>query len=308
MVERAWLLLAVGEDRQHGGNDGYSDEPDAYYSWDSTVGNHAKVSVGDRIVLWDKRTSLGVSVIEGIDTGAEDKLLKRCPSCRRAGIKARRNQAPVFKCYKCGHMFDEPLTVVQRVRTYRSRHDAGWVDLRDTLDASDLRSSAVSPKAQLSLRPLNWGLFTAKLAAKGRGLDKTPMQRRLHTREYGGHVQVTVRARVGQTRFRNDLLKRQGACCAVTGEAPPAALEAAHLYSFAAVGVHHSHGGLLLRRDVHSLFDRGDIAINPDLLAISVRQTLMGFPQYAALHGQPVRVEFESQQQIWLRRHWEQHR
>lgn len=37
----AWLCLAVSGRRQHGGNDGYDDNPSSHYSWDSTVPNHA---------------------------------------------------------------------------------------------------------------------------------------------------------------------------------------------------------------------------------------------------------------------------
>src|SRR4051794_14351061 len=86
----AWLVLAVGADRQHGGNDGYDDDPDAHYSWDSTVPNGRVVQVGDRIVLWDKYAVIGASVIETIDAGTSEKTLYRCPHCQRAGIKARR--------------------------------------------------------------------------------------------------------------------------------------------------------------------------------------------------------------------------
>lgn len=44
----SWLLLAVGENRAFGSNDGYRDEPDAHYAWDSTVPNHARLMPADR--------------------------------------------------------------------------------------------------------------------------------------------------------------------------------------------------------------------------------------------------------------------
>lgn len=31
-LPRAWLMLAVGADRQHGGYDGYDDDPDVHYT------------------------------------------------------------------------------------------------------------------------------------------------------------------------------------------------------------------------------------------------------------------------------------
>ena len=46
---------AVGDDRQHGGNEGYDDDPAVHYSWDSTVPNHEAVVGGDVIIIWDKQ-------------------------------------------------------------------------------------------------------------------------------------------------------------------------------------------------------------------------------------------------------------
>ena len=89
MVERvAWLALAVAGKRQHGGNDGYDDDPGVYYSWDDTVSNSSKVAVGDIIVLWDKVALLGVSVIEDIAIGTATKLIHKCPFCHRSGINS----------------------------------------------------------------------------------------------------------------------------------------------------------------------------------------------------------------------------
>lgn len=60
---RAWLMMTV-TDRQHGGNDGYVDSVDSFYSWDDTVPNRDGPAIGDVVVLWDKELSLGMSVIE----------------------------------------------------------------------------------------------------------------------------------------------------------------------------------------------------------------------------------------------------
>lgn len=47
---RAWLLMAAGDIRGHGGNACYDDQIDAY-SWGSRVPNHKKLQVGDPIAL-----------------------------------------------------------------------------------------------------------------------------------------------------------------------------------------------------------------------------------------------------------------
>ena len=81
--------------------------------------------------------------------------------------------------------------------------------------------------------------------------------------EANGHRQTLTRVRIGQAAFRKQLLDQFGEVCALTGPCPAEVLEAGHLYSYSKLGRHHKHGGLLLRRDVHALFDRGRLAVDP---------------------------------------------
>ncbi|MGW0409856.1 HNH endonuclease [Streptomyces collinus] len=124
----------------------------------------------------------------------------------------------------------------------------------------------------------------------------------------GGHRSLMVRARVGQGVFRRRLLEERGAICAFTGPAPAAALEAAHLYSYAADGQHRPQGGLLLRRDLHRLFDLGLIAVDTRQNTLDVAPQLAGFADYTRLHGLPVAVPLGSGHQAWLAAHWDLHR
>ncbi|MGY4720072.1 HNH endonuclease [Naumannella huperziae] len=96
--------------------------------------------------------------------------------------------------------------------------------------------------------------------------------------------------------------------CAFTGEAPTRVLEAGHLYSYAQLGVHHEHGGLLLRRDIHRLFDDGWLAVDPESLRIDVANPLESYPQYARLHDQRLRADVQDSQVQWLSHHWKEHR
>ncbi len=78
-----------------------------------------------------------------------------------------------------------------------------------------------------------------------------------------------IRPRLGQGAFRvvvTDIYRRR---CAVTGERRLPALEAAHVRPYSEGGVHEAHNGLLLRRDIHSLFDSGwDTIQRPDRQAL----------------------------------------
>lgn len=99
----------------------------------------------------------------------------------------------------------------------------------------------------------------------------------------GGHREARAKVRVGQGAFRKNLIAQHGAQCAVTGPCPEAALEAAHLISFAE---HESHeDGLLLRADVHKLFDRGLLAVHPDTLRVEIAPALAGYAYYSEFEG-----------------------
>ena len=309
----SWLLIAAGDDRQHGGNDGYVDEPDVSYSWDDTVQNHGAVAVGDRIALWDKQVLLGISVIEEIHIDHALKELYRCPACGQAGIKARKVLVPKFKCHKCHSEFEEPDTKMKSVMTYKSRHNAAWVNLAGVVSGSELRQMTVtkanenSPGSMLAIRRLDWDLLSKTLQVRGHS-DSVQQVEKRETMLPGGHAIRKVRARRGQSQFRRKLLDKYGDACAITGPSPEATLEAAHLYSYSKIGEHHDHGGLLLRRDIHSLFDRGYIAVHPGTGVLSVTEELLAFPTYAPLQGQNIQVDLASAQRDWLKAHWEQHR
>jgi hypothetical protein len=74
------------------------------------------------------------------------------------------------------------------------------------------------------------------------------------------------------------------------------------------VGEHHVKGGLLLRRDVHRLFDLGHLAIDPETLTVDVAQSLAAFPAYASLAGKSLATPLTTGHRQWLRDHWEEHR
>ena len=79
---------------------------------------------------------------------------------------------------------------------------------------------------------------------------------------YGtGHL---VRPRLGQGTFRIGVTDAYHRACAVTGEHTLPVLEAAHIRPYAAGGVHDISNGLLLRTDVHKLYDKGFVTVTAD--------------------------------------------
>ena len=107
----------------------------------------------------------------------------------------------------------------------------------------------------------------------------------------GGHGVGLSKTRVGQQRFREAMLERFGGSCAFAGPQPPGALEAARLYLYAKNPRHDVRGGLLLRSDLHALFNHCVIAIDaPATWSIQVAPELKSFPHLAELDGQAIQL------------------
>ena len=75
---------------------------------------------------------------------------------------------------------------------------------------------------------------------------------------------MPVNARLGQPNFRMKLLEAYGGKCATSRCREPSVLEAAHILPVAAKGAHLVENGILLRSDLHNLFDQGRLTIRAD--------------------------------------------
>lgn len=73
-----------------------------------------------------------------------------------------------------------------------------------------------------------------------------------------------VTPRLGQASFRLDVQDSYGGRCAVTGEHSLPVLEAAHVTPWGSGGPNLVSNGVLLRSDLHRLFDRGYVTIDDD--------------------------------------------
>jgi putative restriction endonuclease len=84
--------------------------------------------------------------------------------------------------------------------------------------------------------------------------------------------------RLGQQAFKAVVLDAYQRRCAVSGTHIPPVLQAAHIRPVAEGGEHRLDNGLLLRSDVHIMFDRGYLGVDP-------RHRLMVSPRLRAEFG-----------------------
>ena len=84
--------------------------------------------------------------------------------------------------------------------------------------------------------------------------------------------------------------------CAVTQERTLPALEAAHIRPYGDGGDHEAQNGLLLRRDIHSLFDAGYVTVTPDLrfeVSRRIKEEFDNGKHYYALHGHKINAPLD---------------
>jgi putative restriction endonuclease len=115
-----------------------------------------------------------------------------------------------------------------------------------------------------------WNSVQLAVAALRRLPEPSLFEETAHNHRFGS--EYLTRGRLGQGAFRvlvTDAYERR---CAVTGEKTLPVLEAAHIKPYALNGPHRVSNGILLRSDLHKLFDLGYLTITPDLrLPVSPR-------------------------------------
>jgi hypothetical protein len=291
---RAWSFLIAGKERQFQGNAGYEDVVEESYSYDSTVGNYRRVAVGDLVVVRDSREALGVGFIETLDiVPHQQKLRNRCPECESTGFKERTTELPRYRCSPCGTAFESPKVETIPVTTYRAHYGRTWQPLEGCLNKTQLADLSLSRSDQQSIKAMDRERVLHAVASRGVRLPRqgcvVPATQRRPLELPGGRRRTTAAARRGQDSFRKTLVAQYGLICAVTGPAPAEVLEAAHLRPFATTERHRVEEGLLLRADVHRLFDSGLLTISPELV-VHVAPTLRGYGAYSALDGRSLYV------------------
>ncbi|MDZ8135243.1 MAG: UPF0158 family protein [Nostoc sp. DedQUE04] len=89
-------------------------------------------------------------------------------------------------------------------------------------------------------------------------------------------IATSITRRQGQPKFRQQLLVTHNGKCAISGSDVEQALEAAHIIPYLGSETNHPCNGLLLRADLHTLFDLNLIAIDPEEMTVLIAPSLCG--------------------------------
>lgn len=129
-----------------------------------------------------------------------------------------------------------------------------------------------------------WELFETRLRTRSSHVVNAAEESRFGS-EY------LTRARLGQGAFRVLVTEAYGRRCAITGERTLPVLEAAHIKPYASMGPHLVSNGLLLRSDLHILFDDGYLTLDERLRVVvskRIREEFQNGREYYSYQGKPI--------------------
>ncbi|HHR0843562.1 TPA: HNH endonuclease [Klebsiella aerogenes] len=270
MNQRAWSFKAVDQDDlRYFGNNGYHDDSTSFYRYDNFVPNHKQVKKGDIVIVTDRKNVLGISVIDNLSSTPYIKVRNRCPheNCIPAKLILRKTKKPKWRCSN-GHEFEQPKVEDVPALEFKADYKQNYKPI-NSISIMDLISHTPRYNVQSSIQEIDFewanNIFDSiiQLDPTEADIDDTPLD--MDDRRIA--VLRQIKKRRGQKAFRDNLIS-QTAKCAVTGCKIVDILEAAHISAYKNDTHNHVSNGLLLRCDMHTLYDLDLFAINPDSLII----------------------------------------
>lgn len=193
----------------------------------------------------------------------------------------------------------------ERVRKYRKTEQIGPDEVigcillqqpfffrrNEWIEASDWSRSIVQGKSYDTAEPDGyriWQDVQARLAQASPVLDESVS---VAERRYG-KAQIVL-PRLGQGSFRTVVADAYGRECAMSSSHVLHVLDSAHIKPYGVSGTHSPTNGILLRKDIHTLFDLGYITVTPDYrveVSKRMKEEFDNGKEYYGMHGQGINL------------------
>ena len=169
-----------------------------------------------------------------------------------------------------------------------------WIDLPESWSRSIQRGKLYSTETAEGLRWWKQLVETAEACAviKSQGMSSEAQAPFLSPNQPRFGAPTLITPRLGQGAFRIAVTEAYGRRCAITNGKVLPALDAAHIKPYGEGGDHTKSNGILLRKDIHSVFDAGYVTIKDDFtfsVSKKVREVFNNGEEYLRLHGASVR-------------------
>ena len=292
---KLWVLKSVIDDeRSYKTIESYKDKIDQAYNYDSKVANFRQIKSGDFALLINKSNILGLAKIKEIIESTDTKIIRKCPDCGSSTIDTRKTILPKYRCNN-GHSFEMPIEKAVLIQKFSANYQDFFIKYTDNkVLLSDLRPFYTNGYNQnmsmqlldfkaLNLLPVMYQDFLSNYQLLK--VPPLPYQgdilidpsRQFYVPNYTDEREILfsqIRARRGQQKFRDSLRKIYGDICVISGCSVLDVLEAAHINPYRGKNDNHPANGLLLRADIHTLYDLNLIGVEPDSLQIFINVKL----------------------------------
>ena len=226
------------------------------------------------------------------------------PCCAMTKIKKRSQSLLAYRCHNqtCKLEFDTPVEECIEVTTYRSQHSNLWYDLFEELDAKALRLACVQPKAQFSMRLLDWQKFENSLA--------TPL--RYQTNNINSFC--TKRVGTEPPRHGSDLAKLNSEknapkvwkCLRNFWRCPSKRSRCRTPVFICRTWASRLSREGFFEKGPSPIFDLGLIAVEPNSLKIQLADSLQAIPSIPSSRQLP-RSQYQQKTTGGLKAHWMEH-
>jgi hypothetical protein len=231
------------------------------------------ISVGDRACLFESGSNGGIYGIVEVTEGADDRSM---PLAEYEYVTDINKFKPTS--YR---VIVRPLTQLSL------KLSRDWIEKDPVLSGLPVFRNPVQVIFSLDERLWNAVLskFSGELSNRSSPADRLPIP----TDDHRQFVSRLSPVRPGQATFRQMLLAAYQGRCAITGCDVKTALEASHLVNYVGPRSDRIDNGLLLRVDLHRLFDAHLLSIDPDSWRVRISPAISG-SLYGKWEGQSVRV------------------
>lgn len=299
-----WVFKTVlDKDRSYQSNDGYDDVLSSKYVYDSNVANSKQIAPNDWVILANKKNILGHAKISRVKSYPAKKEIRRCPECGDTSYGERTTKLPRYRCSK-KHEFDIPDSEEVDITKYEAYYGDSFQLLPTPIPLSSLKPYYDRRyNGNMSIQSIHKDYFkeldkkivvklhesryypspSEAINPKEDEVAYTPSEK--DTRE---KINRQIKARRGQQKFRKNLLDLYQEQCCVTGCDIIHILEAAHIKPYLGENDNHPSNGLLLRADIHTLFDLDLLGIHPETLTIHLNYEIKK-SEYESLEGSKLR-------------------
>ncbi|MHB9004189.1 MAG: HNH endonuclease [Coriobacteriia bacterium] len=276
--------------------------------WYAYLSAHPRV---DEVNFWQPH---GGRAFRAIQPGEPFFFKLRAPLKAIAGFGffERFESLPAWLAWECfSEMNGAPdfETMVDRIARLRGDVDSKTGDFQIgcvmvTAPVFFARDEWVTPPSDWAKTGIQQGKTYPLDAGEGNRVFRDCLERASHGNHYWNVDLVAedssrygqpslVRPRLGQGLFSLAVRDAYRGACAVTGEHSGPVLEAAHIVPYGRGGEHRVDNGILLRSDLHRLYDRGYVTVSPDfefLVGESLRADFNNGRSYYSLSGSRIAV------------------